>query len=126
VNMSKNLEETLMQSVRRKPPGPCRRTYRGAPGDRSIVAETGKFAAYLAAEIRGGAVRVAALEVRPEYCGLGIGEALLSRLADRVSPGSRIILDLPSEYGDFSRVLLRNSFTPYTTGYVRYLRRCDE
>jgi GNAT superfamily N-acetyltransferase len=128
----KELEEALRQNV----PEEAARSFAGEraggwvfPGDRAIVAETGsgEFAAYLAAGIRGDAVRVAALEVRPEYRGLGIGEALLARLPaglpDRVSSGgvTRIILDLPSEYGDFSRVLLRNSFTPYTTGYVRYL-----
>jgi GNAT superfamily N-acetyltransferase len=100
------------------------------PGDCSVIAETGsgEFAAYLSAEIRGDSLRVAALEVRPEYRGLGIGEALLSCLLTRVSAPipalsriTRIILDLPAESGDFSRVLLRNSFTPYTTSYVKHL-----
>ncbi|MDR2743250.1 MAG: GNAT family N-acetyltransferase [Treponema sp.] len=123
----KELEETLMQSV----PKETARSFAVErtegwvfPGDWAIVAETGsgEFAAYLAAEIRRDTLRVAVLEVRPEYRGLGIGEALLSRLPDRVPSGiTRIILDLPSESGDFSRVLLRNAFTPYTAGYVRYM-----
>jgi GNAT superfamily N-acetyltransferase len=100
------------------------------PGDCSVVAETGsgEFAAYLAAEVCGDSLRVAALEVRPEYRGLGIGEALMSCLLARLSaPGpvpakiTRIILDLPAESGDFSRVLLRNAFTPYAARYVKYL-----
>ena len=95
------------------------------PGDRAIIAETGagEFAGYLTAEIHRDALCIAALEVRPEYRGLGIGEALLARLSVRVSPGgvTRIVLDLPTESGDFSRVLLRHAFLPYTTCYVRYL-----
>jgi GNAT superfamily N-acetyltransferase len=95
------------------------------PGDHAIIAETGagEFAGYLTAKIRGDALYVAALEVRPEYRGLGIGEALLSRLPGRISSSdiTRIILNLPIESSDFSRVLLRHSFTPYITGYVQYL-----
>ncbi|MDR0387112.1 MAG: GNAT family N-acetyltransferase [Treponema sp.] len=94
------------------------------PGDLAVIAETGsgEFAACLAALIRGDALRVTTLEVRPEYRGLGIGEALLSLLPDRVPPGiTRIILDLPAESGEFSRVLLRRSFIPYATAYVRYV-----
>jgi ribosomal protein S18 acetylase RimI-like enzyme len=95
------------------------------PGDMAIMAETGsgEFAAYITALIRGDALRITALEVRPEYRGLGIGEALLSRLLERVKSGnlSRIILELPAEADAFSRVLLRNSFNPYTTGYVKYV-----
>jgi ribosomal protein S18 acetylase RimI-like enzyme len=122
------LRETLRQSVPEKAGRSFAAERTGGwvfPGDHAIVAETGngEFAAYLAAEIRGDALRVAALEVRPEYRGLGIGEALLSRLQDRVSPGeiTRIVLDLPSESGDFSRVLLRGSFTPYATCYVKFI-----
>jgi ribosomal protein S18 acetylase RimI-like enzyme len=124
----KELEETLMQSVPEKTARSFAAERAGGwvfPGDRAVVAETGsgEFAAYLAARIRGDTLRIAALEVRPEYRGLGIGEALLSRLPDRVPSGiTRIIVDLPSEHGDFSRVLLRNSFAPYTAGYVRYIQ----
>jgi GNAT superfamily N-acetyltransferase len=95
------------------------------PGSRTIVAETmaGDFAAYITALIQGEALRVAALEVRPEYRGLGIGETLLTRLLEQAGPEiSRILMDLPSEAEEFSRVLLRNAFSPYTTRYVRYLR----
>jgi GNAT superfamily N-acetyltransferase len=95
------------------------------PGSRTIVAETmaGDFAAYITALIQGEALRVAALEVRPEYRGLGIGETLLSRLLEQAGPEiSRIMVDLPAEAEEFSRVLLRNAFSPYTTRYVRYLR----
>jgi GNAT superfamily N-acetyltransferase len=120
------LRETLMQRV----PEKTARSFAGErtggwvfPGDRAVIAETGagEFAGYLAAEIRGDALCVAALEVYPEYRGLGIGEALLACLPASTGGITRIILDLPSESGDFSRVLLRHSFLPYTTGYVRYL-----
>jgi GNAT superfamily N-acetyltransferase len=95
------------------------------PGDYSVIAETGsgEFAAYVTAKTRGDSLRIAVMEVRPEYRGLGIGEALISRLIDRIPPGkiSCVILDLPAESNDFSRVLARNSFIPYTTSYVKYL-----
>ncbi|MDR0378047.1 MAG: GNAT family N-acetyltransferase [Spirochaetaceae bacterium] len=97
------------------------------PGDQAVIAETGagEFAGCLTAEIRGDALRVTALEVRPEYRSLGIGEALLSRLPVSSGEITRVILDLPAESDDFSRVLLRHAFTPYTTGYVRYLQRTE-
>ncbi|MDR2070695.1 MAG: GNAT family N-acetyltransferase [Treponema sp.] len=122
------LRETLRQRVPEKTARSFAAERTGAwifPGDHAIIAETGDgdFAGYIAATIRGDALYVAALEVRPEYRGLGIGETLLSLLPSRVSSGeiTRIILNLPSESGDFSRVLLRRSFTPYTAGYVRYI-----
>jgi ribosomal protein S18 acetylase RimI-like enzyme len=97
------------------------------PGDMTIIAETGsgEFAAYITALIRRDALEITALEVRPEYRGLGVGEALLSRLLERANSRnlSRITLELPAGADAFSRVLLRNSFKPYTTGYVKYVRK---
>jgi GNAT superfamily N-acetyltransferase len=120
------LRKTLSQSVPEKNARSFAEARSGSwvfPGDRAIIAETGagEFAGYLAAEIRGDALCIAALEVRPEYRGLGIGEALLACLPSSLGGVTRIILDLPSESNDFSRVLLRHSFLPYTTSYVRYL-----
>ncbi|MDR1277744.1 MAG: GNAT family N-acetyltransferase, partial [Treponema sp.] len=52
------------------------------PGDRSFTVETvgGDFAGYIAALKRGTILHIRALELRPEYRGLGIGETLLSRM----------------------------------------------
>jgi ribosomal protein S18 acetylase RimI-like enzyme len=93
-----------------------------APGTVALVAETrgGDFAAYVSAGREGKTLRVAALEVRPEYRGLGLGEALLTRFC---GSGAPVILDLPAGSEAFSRVLLRNSFRPFMT---RYIRRAGE
>jgi ribosomal protein S18 acetylase RimI-like enzyme len=91
------------------------------PGDLALAAETGggEFAGYVSAALRGGALYVAALEVRPEYRGLGIGEALLSRLMEEASRRgfAGITMDLPAAVEGFSRVLLRESFRPCLTRY---------
>jgi GNAT superfamily N-acetyltransferase len=91
------------------------------PKTLALVAETGggDFAAYIAAEKQGAIRRITALEVRPEYRGMGIGEALLSHLLERTDQTgvSHILLDLPAEAEGFSRVLLRESFIPYMTCY---------
>jgi GNAT superfamily N-acetyltransferase len=92
------------------------------PGSLALVAETGTgdFAAYAAAEERGagGAWRITAIEVDPQYRGLGIGKSLLGRLLERLR-GRRaaVTIELPSEFEGFSRALLRESFTPCSTRY---------
>jgi ribosomal protein S18 acetylase RimI-like enzyme len=89
------------------------------PGAVMLVAETGggDFAAYIAALREGGSLRITALEVLPEYRGLGLGEALLTRFCGALD-GEQVILDLPIKAEVFSRVLLRNSFRPFMTRYV--------
>jgi GNAT superfamily N-acetyltransferase len=97
------------------------------PGAVSLVAETvgGEFAGYIAAAGRGPSVHIRALEIKPEYRGLGIGEALLSRLLDAAGaaqkerPIRQLSIDLPVAAEGFSRVLLRESFTPCFTRYRR-------
>ncbi|MDR3284901.1 MAG: GNAT family N-acetyltransferase, partial [Treponema sp.] len=61
-----------------------------------------------------------ALEVKAEYRGLGLGEMLLTRLleAPPVKEATHVVVELPAETGNFSRVLLRNSFVPFATSYV--------
>jgi GNAT superfamily N-acetyltransferase len=97
------------------------------PGALALVAETGggDFTAYISAVRNAGILRIAALEVRPEYRGLGIGKALLSRLLERIDPGevSEVLIDLPAEAEGFSRVLFRESFTPYASRYRMDLRK---
>ncbi|MDR1278726.1 MAG: GNAT family N-acetyltransferase, partial [Treponema sp.] len=66
-------------------------------------------------------LHIRALELRPEYRGLGIGETLLSRMiADAGTQGiTRIHIELPTAAEGFSRVLLRESFKPCTVRYCR-------
>jgi GNAT superfamily N-acetyltransferase len=87
------------------------------PGSAALVAETGggEFAAYAAVLREGETLRIAALEVRPEYRGLGLGEALLDKFCGETLP---LTLDLPASAEWFSRALLRRRFRPVLTRYV--------
>jgi ribosomal protein S18 acetylase RimI-like enzyme len=97
------------------------------PGDFALIAETasGEFAGYVSAEILGATLRVAALEIKAEYRGLGLGEALLTRLLEL--PGqeklTQILIDLPQDAEGFSRVLLRESFVPYGVRFFKKLQK---
>ncbi|GHT98098.1 hypothetical protein FACS1894142_3980 [Spirochaetia bacterium] len=102
----------------------CRAEWGGfpsAPGSRTMVAETGggDFAGYISAIHEGDALHITALEVRPEFRGLGIGEALLTRLLAEIDRTgvSAVFLDLPSGAEGFSRVLFRTGFKPHTIRY---------
>jgi ribosomal protein S18 acetylase RimI-like enzyme len=99
------------------------------PGDLSVVAETvgGEFAGYISVISRALSFHVCALEIKPGYRGLGIGEALVSRLlsaarAEQTKQITQISADLPMVAEGFSRVLLRESFKPCFTRYCRDLR----
>jgi ribosomal protein S18 acetylase RimI-like enzyme len=91
------------------------------PGDMSLVAETGngEFAGYVSGRRREGILCIKGLEVRPEYRGLGVGEALLTRLLEEIDPRnvSGVLIDLPAGTEGFSRVLVRESFSPRSTRY---------
>jgi GNAT superfamily N-acetyltransferase len=91
------------------------------PGDLSLVAETGPgdFAAYISSRRRDSRLSITALEVVPEYRGLGLGEALLSRFVSGIDRAaiSAVLVDLPVNSEGFSRVLLREAFKPYTHRY---------
>jgi ribosomal protein S18 acetylase RimI-like enzyme len=95
------------------------------PADLAVIVETasGEFAGYVSAEIMGTTARVAAMEIKAEYRGLGIGEALLLRLLE--SPGlekcAQVLIDVPQEAEGFSRVLLRESFAPYGVRFFKKL-----
>ncbi|GHV87606.1 hypothetical protein AGMMS50255_9020 [Spirochaetia bacterium] len=91
----------------------------GTEAAAGLVAETGggEFAGYISAVRKGPILHINALEVRPEYRGLGIGEALVSRLLERAAEEfagtgqiTRMTIDLPAGAEEFSRVLLRSSF----------------
>jgi len=98
------------------------------PGDMCIVAENsgGEFAAYIcAASSESGGLHVNALEVKPEYRGLGLGKTLLGRLLEQADSKniSSVSIDLPAESEIFSRVLSREDFQPVVT---RYRRKSDQ
>ncbi|MDR0316156.1 MAG: GNAT family N-acetyltransferase [Treponema sp.] len=94
------------------------------PGDLSVVVESaeGEFAAYISAAYTApGRLHICALEVQPEYRGLGLGEALLSRLLEQADHEkvSCISIDLPAASENFSRVLAREAFQPSVQRYCR-------
>jgi GNAT superfamily N-acetyltransferase len=97
------------------------------PGDPALVAETGHgdFAAYVSSIRRGSVLHITALEVNPEYRGLGLGESLLSRLVSLIDPQqiSTVLVDIPGDAEGFSRVLLRENFKPYSCRYSLKLTR---
>jgi len=87
----------------------------------SLVAETGhnEFAGYITSDHKNGDLFIHALEVRPEYRGLGIGKALLGHLLEKTKQTgiTGIYIDLPAESEGFSRVLVREGFIPRMTRY---------
>ncbi|MDR0623487.1 MAG: GNAT family N-acetyltransferase [Treponema sp.] len=100
------------------------------PGDKSLVVETvgGEFAGYIAAAASDLSLHIYALEIRPEYRGLGIGEALITRLLDTIGADQKeqirqLSIDLPVTAEGFSRVLLRESFKPC---FMRYSRDWED
>jgi GNAT superfamily N-acetyltransferase len=92
----------------------------------ALAAESGngEFSGYISAVRKGNALCVRALEVKPEYRGMGIGEALLVKLLEKTEDGkvSRVLLDLPAGTEGFSRVLVREGFKPYMTKYSLSLK----
>ena len=92
----------------------------------AITAESvsGEFAGYVSAGQKGRNLFIHALEVRPEYRGLGIGKALLSQLLAKLDPSkvSQVFLDLSAKDECFSRALAREGFVPQITRYCLFLR----
>ena len=95
-----------------------------------IVAESsgGEFAGYVSGIVNDSVLYIQNLEVKDEFRGLGVGEAMLARFLDSFDPNEVIsaFLDLPSWAEGFSRVLLRESFKPYTVRYWLNLRMRNE
>jgi GNAT superfamily N-acetyltransferase len=94
------------------------------PGDISFVVLTSEkeFAAYVSAQRMSDALlRICALETEQEYRGLGLGKMLIARLLEKADSLNipNVIIDLPSGQDFFSRALLRESFKPCVTRYVR-------
>ena len=86
-----------------------------------LVAETGagEFAGFVSAEHINENLYIRVLEVKPEYRGLGIGKALLGNFlkATKSSGALWVCIDLPVQAEDFSRVLIREGFSPIQTQY---------
>jgi ribosomal protein S18 acetylase RimI-like enzyme len=91
------------------------------PHDISWVAENsnGDFTAYILAKIAGSKIKITALEVLPEYRGMGIGESLLNHFIAHIDTEkfSHILIDVPINSESFSKVLFREAFVPYETSY---------
>jgi GNAT superfamily N-acetyltransferase len=87
----------------------------------AMIAESGggEFAGYISGIKKDSVLYIQYLEVKAEYRGLGIGEALLVRFLEGIDHNevSQALLDLPSPAEDFSRVLLREGFNPYAVRY---------
>ncbi|MDR0600932.1 MAG: GNAT family N-acetyltransferase [Treponema sp.] len=93
----------------------------GFPGDLALTAETvgGEFAGCIWGIRRGTSFHIAALEIKPEYRGLGIGETLISRFLERIDRRETgvISIELPAGSESFSRVLHRNGFRAVSVRY---------
>ncbi|MDL2228633.1 GNAT family N-acetyltransferase [Treponema sp. OttesenSCG-928-L16] len=96
-------------------------------GDISFTAETagGDFAGCISAAPESSGLRVTALEVRPEYRGLGLGESLLHHFLKSLDRRSvnHVIIDLPGGLEGFARFLLRESFQAFETRYYINLKK---
>jgi ribosomal protein S18 acetylase RimI-like enzyme len=93
----------------------------------AVVAESGngEFSGFISAALKGAAVHIQTLEVKPEYRGMGIGEALLTKMLEKIDGDtvSQVLFDLPAGSEGFSRVLIREEFKPYITRYCLDLRK---
>jgi GNAT superfamily N-acetyltransferase len=77
-----------------------------------------KEAGRILAQTDGGRLAVEELFVEEAFRGLGLGEELLKRLIAEYE-NMTIVIDLPVESEVFSRVLLRENFTPQLTRFER-------
>jgi ribosomal protein S18 acetylase RimI-like enzyme len=93
------------------------------PGEMCFVAETagGEFAGYICADGSDDCLRVCAVEVQPEYRGLGLGKTLTGLLLEKADSRkiSQITIDLPAGMEYFARALLREDFRPSVQRYKR-------
>jgi ribosomal protein S18 acetylase RimI-like enzyme len=93
------------------------------PGEMCFVAETagGEFAGYINADGSDACLRVCAVEVQPEYRGLGLGKTLTGLLLEKADSRkiSQITIDLPAGMEYFARALLREDFRPSVQRYKR-------
>jgi len=111
----------VLSTAIEKPAGPALGPLTGS-GRYAFVAETARedFAGFILASENSRGVVVEALDVQPDYRGLGVGEALLDRLLKCLDSGTARTLsfNLPIASDAFSRVLLREGFHVAETRYV--------
>jgi ribosomal protein S18 acetylase RimI-like enzyme len=91
------------------------------PGDLCIAAENadGEFSGYIyAVKDSPSSLRICALEIFPEYRGMGLGKTLLSKLIEK-SAGQTITIDLPAGMEYFSRTLHHEGFKPSLQKFIR-------
>jgi ribosomal protein S18 acetylase RimI-like enzyme len=88
-------------------------------GTPCLMAETsaGDFAGYIGSLQKDDEICISALEIKPEYRGLGLAEALFNRLLETLKQNSEdeITMDLPAETDGFSSVLAREGFVKRST-----------
>jgi GNAT superfamily N-acetyltransferase len=92
-----------------------------------FIAESGdgEFAGYIAAERKNETLFIRALEIIPQYRGLGIGKTLLDYFLNKIKPLGiiEVNIELPVEAEWFSRALIREGFTPRLTKYSLSLNK---
>jgi GNAT superfamily N-acetyltransferase len=92
------------------------------PAEPLLMAESGagEFAGYAAVVKQGDTLHITNLEVKAEFRGMGLGEMILTRLLETApaKKAAHIVVELPQTAGNFSRVLLRKSFVPFSASYV--------
>jgi predicted N-acetyltransferase YhbS len=102
------------------------RNNQGLSFEEGLTAEygDGELAGYVCGAKKDTVFFIQNLEVKAEYRGLGIGEALLVRFLESLDKAEidQVLFDLPSCAEDFSRVLHREAFKPYMTRYWLTLR----
>jgi len=88
-----------------------------------IVAEnaSGEFAGFIAAKSDSTShLRIFALEVKPEYRGMGLGKALLAKMLERADELKlTVTIDLPVGADYFARALHLEGFKPCLQRFVR-------
>jgi ribosomal protein S18 acetylase RimI-like enzyme len=91
------------------------------PGGLCFVAETknGDFAGYICAAKDATALHICALEVIPEYRGLGLGKALLGKLLEAVPEKATITIDIPADTEKYTQALYRENFEPCVQRFIR-------
>jgi ribosomal protein S18 acetylase RimI-like enzyme len=100
-------------------------------GDREVVVaenSRGELSGFVCVRLEGDLARVEALEVRPEYRGLGIGDRLQTLITATASAkrARTLLVDLPEAAAPFARVLAREGFETYLTRYrldLEHLRK---
>jgi ribosomal protein S18 acetylase RimI-like enzyme len=87
-----------------------------------FITETanGDLAGSINANLEGKILHINALEVKPEYRGMGIGKILLAKLIEKSDEQKLdVIIDLPSDADFFARSLLLENFKPVMQRFVR-------